>query len=474
MKLYKLGRYVAACTMLMGASACNTDFTGVNVNPNSPAKVGNNLMLSALTATFSLGVIGSWPSSLSAEWMQQISHNGPRANMRIEDYEIFPSEADRLWNVSYDQIMGNARILNDQATASGDFAYSGIAKVLYAWNLSVVANMWGSAPFSQAWDPTIPHPKYDTQQELYTAVFAILDSGITDLGKQSLHAPGTDDLLYHGNVAKWLKLANVLKAQLNLTVSSASGENKQARAQAALTALRAGFVSNSDDADFQYFDVNGQRNPWYQSMTDPRLQMSAHYVDLLTSTNDPRLAFQASPTIASGGYVGHPNGGGGVDTTTISSVNRIFRAPDAKLTWLSYASAKETEAEATLIVSGAAAADAPYREGIRANMAKLGVSAADQATYLATIPSLSSSSNPLRDIITQKYIINFLNYQPWDDWRRTGYPDLTPVADALLPSIPVRFMTPGGELSTNADAVTASGIDPGITGMLVHVWWDPQ
>lgn len=473
MMLSRLGRRAATCALLCAAAACN-NFLDVNTNPNSPTKVGNSLILPAIEGTFSLAVIGSWPSTLSAEWTQQISYNGSRANMKIEQYEIFPSEADRLWNVSYDQIMGNARILAAQADASGDYAYSGIARVLYAWDLSVVANMWGSAPFSQAWDPSNPHPGYDTQQQIYTGVFAILDSAIADLGKPSNHVPGADDLLYGGNMARWLKLANTLKAQLELTVSSAPGENKQARAQAALVALQGGFTSNADDANFAYFDANGQRNPLYQSFVDTRLQMSKHYVDLLTSTNDPRLPFQASPTRQNGGYVGHPNGGGAVDTATISSVNPIFSAPNAKLTWMSYASAKEMEAEARLIVSGASAADAAYRAGISANMAKLGVSSAAQTAYLATVPSLASSSDPLRDIITQKYIINFMNYQPWDDWRRTGYPALTPVPGALLPQIPVRFLTPGGELSTNADAVAASGIDPGLTGMLVHVWWDPQ
>lgn len=473
MTLTRLGRSVAACAMLTAAAGCN-NFLDVNTNPNSPTQVGSNLLLPALTGTFSLAVIGSWPSTLSAEWTQQISYNGSRANMKIEQYEMYPSEPDRLWSVSYDQIMGDARILSAQATGTGDFAYAGIAKVLYAWDLSVVANMWGSAPYSQAWNPSNPHPAYDTQQQLYTAVFAILDSGIADLGKLSARTPGTDDLLYGGNMGRWLRLANVLKAQLNLTVSSAPGENKQARAQTALAALQSGFTSSADDADFKYFDVSGQRNPLYQSFVDTRLQMSKHYVDLLTSMSDPRLRFQASPTRQNGGYVGHPNGGGAVDTATISSINPIFSAPNANLTWISYASAKETEAEARLIVSGAASADGAYREGIRANMAKLGVSAADQTTYLASLPLLSASTNPLNAIITQKYITNFMNYQPWDDWRRTGYPLLTPVAGALLPEIPVRFMTPGGELSTNADAVKASGIDPGLTGMLVHVWWDPQ
>jgi len=471
--LPRLGRCLAACAMLTAVASCN-NFLDVNTNPNSPTSVNEKLLLPAIEGTFSLAVIGSWPSTLSAEWMQQISYNGSRANMRIELYEMYPTEPDRLWGVSYDQIMGNARILSEKATANGNYAYAGIAKLLYAWDLSVVANMWGSAPYSQAWDPSNPHPGYDTQQQLYTAVFAILDSAITDLGTPSTSVPGTDDLLYGGNMTRWLKLANVLKAQLNLTVSSAPGENKLQRAQTALAALQNGFTSNADDPDFKYYDANGQRNPLYQSLVDPRIQMAKHYVDLLQSLGDPRLSRQASPTRQNGGYVGHPNGGGAVDTATISSINPIYSAPNAKLTWISYASSKETEAEATLIVSGAAAADAAYRQGISANMTKLGVSAAEQSAYLASLPSLSASANPLNDIITQKYIINFMNYQVWDDWRRTGYPALTPVAGALLPQIPVRFMTPAGELATNADAVTASGIDPGLTGMLVHVWWDPQ
>src|SRR5690242_17168995 len=118
MMLSRLGRRAATCALLCAAAACN-NFLDVNTNPNSPTKVGNSLILPAIEGTFSLAVIGSWPSTLSAEWTQQISYNGSRANMKIEQYEIFPSEADRLWNVSYDQIMGNARILAAQADASG-------------------------------------------------------------------------------------------------------------------------------------------------------------------------------------------------------------------------------------------------------------------------------------------------------------------------------------------------------------------
>lgn len=107
-------------------------------------------------------------------------------------------------------------------------------------------------------------------------------------------------------------------------------------------------------------------------------------------------------------------------------------------------------------------------------MEKLGVPAGDIDSYIAARPALSAVANPLAEIITQKYIANFLNYQEYNDWRRTGYPTLTPVADALLDAIPVRLRTPGSELANNAASVQATGISPGLDGMLVHVWWDPE
>jgi hypothetical protein len=139
---------------------------------------------------------------------------------------------------------------------------------------------------------------------------------------------------------------------------------------------------------------------------------------------------------------------------------------------VSYSDQKFTEAEARLIVSGAAAADAPYREGIRANMQKLGVGTAAITAYLAARPALATLANPLEEIITEKYIANFLKVEAWNDWRRTGYPAFpAPVEQAMLEGVPQRIRTPGSELSNNIRQVTATGIPTGLEGMLVKVWW---
>ena len=171
-------------------------------------------------------------------------------------------------------------------------------------------------------------------------------------------------------------------------------------------------------------------------------------------------------------YVGHPNGGATLTDSTVSWVGPFFSAEKANLSVVSYSDQKFTEAEARLIVTGAAAADAPYRDGIIANMTKLGVAPAAINAYLATRPALGTVANPLEEIITEKYVANFLKAEPWNDWRRTGYPVVpNPVEQAMLPGIPQRIRTPASELSNNINQVTATGIPIGLDGMMTKVWW---
>ena len=83
-------------------------------------------------------------------------------------------------------------------------------------------------------------------------------------------------------------------------------------------------------------------------------------------------------------------------------------------------------------------------------------------------------ANPLEEIITQKYIANFLEAEVWNDWRRTGYPKLEVVEGAMIAGIPQRLRAPASELAANADNVAATGISIGLDGMLTKVWWASQ
>jgi hypothetical protein len=206
-----------------------------------------------------------------------------------------------------------------------------------------------------------------------------------------------------------------------------------------------------------------------KARSDPRIGIlfSAIPYDSIRGTGTARVVFPAKPNT----FIGMQEGQSTLNDSTVSWIGAYFSTDSARLSVVSYSDQKFTEAEARLIVSGAASADAAYRDGIRAHMQKLGVPAAAITAYVNARPALNSLANPLEEIITQKYIANFLKVETWNDWRRTGYPKLTPVANALLPNIPQRIRTPGSELSNNINQVTATGIPTGLDGMMVKVWW---
>jgi hypothetical protein len=316
-------------------------------------------------------------------------------------------------------------------------------------------------------------------------VHRLLGEAITDMSNTTARRPTTNDLLFNGDMTRWVKLAHHVQARHHLRLAYAPAEDKVARAQQALTSISKAFTSNADDADFIYTGESGARNPlWtFQDLGNDLLVASEFMVELLRGRSDPRMSIMVRPVFFDSvrgttrfaaqpnTFRGHRNGSPTQADSTISWVGAFFTNEDASLSVASFADQKFTEAEARLITSGAAAADAPYREGIRANMQKLGVPAAAINTYLAARPALATVPNALEEIITEKYIANYLKVEPWNDWRRTGFPRLTIVEGAVLPGIPQRVRTPGSELTNNFAQVTATGIPTGLEGMSVKVWW---
>jgi hypothetical protein len=82
----------------------------------------------------------------------------------------------------------------------------------------------------------------------------------------------------------------------------------------------------------------------------------------------------------------------------------------------------------------------------------------------------------LEQIITQKWVAQFLNgYEAWADWRRTGFPTLSPPASTISPSglIPRRQGYPTTERDLNGvnyeTALQSMGGKDDLDG---KVWWD--
>lgn len=434
--------------------------TDLNTDPDAPADVPMNLLLPAIEQSVGYNLGGNDYVRTTNIWMQQFD-GVTRQSYTEARYQLLPADVNNIWNSVYTNIFMNTKILIDKAenTEGKESPYNaGVGKVLMATSLGVSTDLFGDMPFSEALmgNENVLTPKFDSQETLYTTIQGLLDGAIADLGKPSAEnkVAVSGDVIYGGNVAKWKKAANSIKARHVLQLSAVNGN---AAYTAALAAAAGGFTSNSDDMDVPWEEAN--HNPIYQFMeqrTDVR--MGATLIDMMVETDDPRLSFYADED-GNGDYRGSVIGS---QDETASRPGSYLAGATASTTIMSYAELKFIEAEAYLQTGKSAEAVAAFEAGVKASVEKVTGEAMDQDWYDANIGSQSFN---LELIMKQKYIATTGTNQAYADYRRTGLPAIAPHPGGVLPAVPTRYPYPQDEISYNGDNVPSVNISD-------KLWWD--
>jgi hypothetical protein len=98
------------------------------------------------------------------------------------------------------------------------------------------------------------------------------------------------------------------------------------------------------------------------------------------------------------------------------------------------------------------------------------------ATAQSAAVAAGSLANKLEAINTQYYITTFLNeYEAYANWRRSGYPVLTPVNyknNETNGQIPRRLRYPRSDYDVNRTNIEASNAIQGPDIFMTPVWWD--
>ena len=134
-------------------------------------------------------------------------------------------------------------------------------KVLLAQSSYDLTMVFGDVPFSEAWKPDISYPKFDAQKDVLLGIIALLDEALAQFDEASPLKISDYDLFYHGDIAKWKKLAKSLKLRVLMTM--VDKDPTQATAIGQLISA-GGFVSSSaDNCQISYQNVSGRKNPKY-------------------------------------------------------------------------------------------------------------------------------------------------------------------------------------------------------------------
>lgn len=432
MKRYILFSLLAGSLVI---SSCKKYFGEVNNNPNSPAVVEPKVLLPGIEAAISYSMGGD-AARFSGILTQQIE-GVSRQWAVLQKYKFVGSDVEDLYETNiYTKILMGIKSVKTISTEKGYHHYNGIAKALEAYTVLFLADFWDSAPYSDALQGLGNlQPKYDSQAELYATVFDLLSQARADLGQTNggTKVPAEDDLMYGGNVNKWLGFVNFVEARANLRLAL----NDASKYQTALDLLNGGLTT---DLAFPYTG-GAFSNPMYQFLQDWQdISLGVRISELLTTYNDPRDALYNQPFDVS------------VNTYITGDKAHVI----ASLIEQSF-----IKAECKFKISGAAAAHTDYIAGITLALQRDGIAPAEITTYLAQNSVDPGAANiTLEHIINQKYIALLFEHETFTDWRRTGFPTLTPNNGS---EVPVRFPNAQSELNLNSANVPASTIYKPVT-----------
>jgi len=504
-----LNRYSAALVALlaMSVTACETDLTGINVNPNSPttapaATLFTNATITTVGRFNGAGQLSG--ASLMAQHLAQVQYvDEDRGHIRA-------TTIDGMYSGAYTSELEDYHKVIEQGQATTSPNIWAPALIMQSWTYQNMTDIWGDIPYSEALQGDLPggilKPAYDAQQDIYYGLLASLTTASTALGTATDAGLGNGDIIYQGDGAKWARFANSLRARMAMRLL----KNDNPKALTELTAAFAAGVmtSNADNAKITYPGDGVFDNGWSANFaTRDDHRVSKTLLDTMNVLLDPRVMIYAQPTRwdpatnapwavpANARAIGLQNGLTNATVTpyfnTTSRAGTIFypgatvygtfgtaagkRTPAYVMT---YAEVEFLLAEAAERgIAGQTGAAAHYDAGVTASILQWGGTAGDAATYLAQ-PGVAyvAGATGLQQIGLQKWIALFTQgNEAWAEWRRTGNPATVAMGPGAYPdvlTVPRRWPYASNEQTVNYDAWAAAVAVQGADNYATRVWWD--
>jgi len=487
----KIVKIVSIILIISFTFSCKK-FLDVNHDPNAIENSTVEMVLPSAIVSTCYVVGGTW-HLLGSMWSQQWT-SGPNApQYQTEDnFNIKSSDYGRNWSSLYSGALMDLEYIKKEAYKNKNWNYFLIATLLQCYNFQILADFYDEIPCSEALQ--IKTPIFDKGQVVYDTLIARIDFALAqDLNAKTSIKPTKDDLIFQGDMIKWVQFANTLKLKIYLHQVYARPEIAQAGI-AKLEADGANYLT-VDASMKEFTDLEAHDNPIYG--TEWRVHGNINMVasrtimDFLTgSFKDPRAEFLFTK----------------VGTTYKAMYQGDYRTQDPALKKAEFSTPKMTATtpvflftasqvhfmRAEAILRGYAVGNPKtyYELGIRTDYSYLGV--ADAAN--ATIPAYTSAGtmeDKLEDIMVQKWVasVNKTPIEAFFDHNRTGYPKelnlkfsdpaykeggydgkgyfIVSETSVLTPPVlyPKRLLFPDSETNSNPNT-------PKVKLVNEKIWWD--
>jgi hypothetical protein len=501
-----------ACLATAG-TGCRKSWLDINTNPNElPTSTPDFVFTAAVNRT--AGILD--PNELGSYWSGQWTQSSTYIiSNTIFSYQ-FNNTNFNYWDTWYD-VLNDFQFVIDNADEKGQPYMKGLAKIMKAYIMQQVVDVYGNAPFSDALKGIESlAPAFDSQEDIYEALIPLLDEAIADINANAIQSAGSSaDIVFKGNATNWIRFANSLKLRILIRQSRIPGRESYIIEEInKAAATPEGFLNAGQDVQSNpgYLATDGKTNPFYDRWgyaANGTIRALARYprptvfvFDQLKAANDTfrlkRLFYakggengnnpgtSTQPEIlsnyvpvpfgASSGYLSQNTSYVGPSMIVKGEFGRPMVLMSAAESFFLLAEAKQRYDAGVNLPEDA---QEYYEQGVIESFRITGTTAkygADKATTLLTsgidLADWSASPDKLKAIWQQKWIalINYSGLEAWSEFRRTNFP-VTP-ASASGPAgaaLPLRLFYPQAEETSNSENVKAQGtIDPFTT----RIFWD--
>jgi hypothetical protein len=514
MKLY-LKNNLLFLFIAMSFLSCTKTFNNINTDPGSLTSVGKlefGYMFSRAQsgACMNQGYYQTVQNLYADLYAQYFALN--TTSFQTDRYVMNDGWLPRLGVVTYVFTVPQLKtIIDNSDSTSGEAA---LANIMWVYAFHHLTDYFGPVAYFQAGEPITPIP-YDSQKSIYLDFFKRLDAATSILknsGKTNVF--GTSDLIFGGNVAKWITFANTLRLRLALRISKALPDVAKQQAEAAVAG---GVMTDVSQSAWILKTLNGSDgNGLTRIASFHEFSMSSTMASYLKGYNDPRLTVYFQPTITDGQFRSIRNGTPAADLTksansgaNTSNVGTYWVQWNGS-TWVPNLTAKQPvmyAAEAYFLRAEGAlngwnmggSAQSLYEQGIAMSLKEWKITDATvvsnyiQSSAVPAAPDDFANSPAVSDapvkwsstesvereqIGIQKWLATYPDgMEGWASFRRSGYPKMYPVVESDNADLPQgtfiqRLPYASSEATTNAIEL-AKGVQllGGPDKVSTPLWW---
>lgn len=163
-------KYIIPFLVLLSCiTSCTKNFEDINIGPNRPEKVNPGVILGQMQYR----IINSSVSAARGFTHELMQVDAPRSSISglgLHRYTVNPGAG--VWSSFY-QNLTDAEDIYTIADRLKENNYRAIALVYKCWAYSILTDLYGDVPYSQAIKATEGNfkPSFDKQRDIYTQIF---------------------------------------------------------------------------------------------------------------------------------------------------------------------------------------------------------------------------------------------------------------------------------------------------------------